>query len=229
MNHNPIIVALDGISHGDALVIAKKLKDYVWGFKVNDIAFSQGEGIIGDLEDEGVENIMLDFKWHDIPNTVQNAAAHFVKYKSIKIATVHASGGKEMITAAVNELHGKIAAVTVLTSIDQDMCFDIYGGFPEIKVAAFAFYAQEAGASLIVCSGQELSQLHGISLPKIVPGIRPLWYQEQDDQKRKMTPSEAISNGAGYLVMGRPILRAEDPVEAAKRTLEEIENAGRTN
>lgn len=217
---NPIIVALDGIDFDKANAIAERLKDHVWGFKINDLYFEHGMTAVCALSVFGP--VMLDGKFHDIPNTVKNTTEKIAAKCDPGIVTVHASGGKDMIAAAVENLPGKIAAVTVLTSLDEEACLDIYNIRPQRAVERLAHRAQEAGASYVVCSPLELGKLKHISLPKIVPGIRPLWYQEADDQARKMTPSEAMEAGAGFLVMGRPILRADDPVEAAQRTTEEI-------
>lgn len=215
---NPIIVAMDGMTLKDAQMMADKLSRWVWGFKFNDLFFERGMEIGADFEQKA---FMIDAKFHDIPNTVRNVTKKLAGWGA-EIVTVHASGGKVMIEAAVENLPGKVAAVTVLTSLDEKACRHIYNVGPTIKVHTLAQDAMKAGASYIVCSPLELETLGGIDLPKIVPGIRPLWYQEKDDQARKMTPTEAMEAGARFLVMGRPILRADDPVEAAQRTLEEI-------
>ncbi|KKN96788.1 hypothetical protein LCGC14_0164320 [marine sediment metagenome] len=219
---NPIIVALDGIDMSKAIALAQLLKDDVWGFKVNDLFFQHGIQAANNLGVFG--NVMLDGKFHDIPNTVENTTKKIAIFghPAPGIVTIHASGGPAMIRAAVEYLPGKVAAVTVLTSLDEDACMHVYNVRPEVAVKRLASMAHEYGASFIVCSPLELAALKDIPRPKIVPGIRPLWYQEADDQARKMTPAEAMEAGAGFLVMGRPILRADDPVEAAQRTLEEI-------
>ncbi len=215
---NPIIVAMDGMTLDAAQEMAQKLERWVWGFKFNDLFFERGMQIGADFEQK---TFMIDAKFHDIPNTVANATKKLAGWGA-EIVTVHASGGVEMIEAAVENLPGKVAAVTVLTSLDAAQCYHIYGCSPKEKVLQLARKAVLGGASFTVCSALELQYLSEIDLPKIVPGIRPLWYQEADDQARKMTPVEAMEAGAGFLVMGRPILRADDPVEAAQRTLEEI-------
>lgn len=216
---NPIIVAMDGMTLDEAQDMAEKLDRWVWGFKFNDLFFERGMEIGADFEQK---NFMIDAKFHDIPNTVANATKKLAGWGA-QIVTVHASGGRAMIKAAVENLPGKIAAVTVLTSLDEDACMEVYNVRPLTAVVRLAEMAQASGASFAVCSPLELQALTSVSLPKIVPGIRPVWYQEADDQARKMTPAEAMEAGAGFLVMGRPILRADDPVEAAQRTLEEIQ------
>lgn len=216
--NNPIIVALDGIGLDEALALAEKLNRWVWGFKLNDLFFEHGMSVLSDFEQK---NVMLDAKFHDIPNTVANATKKLSGWGA-QIVTVHATGGVEMMKAAVENLPGKVAAVTVLTSINRDDCLALFGDEPPYVVMTLAHHAKEAGASYLVCSPLELEILDTINLTKIVPGIRPLWYQENDDQARKMTPAEAMAAGAGFLVMGRPILRADDPVEAAQKTMEEI-------
>lgn len=215
---NPIIVAMDGMTLDAAQEMAEKLQRWVWGFKFNDLFFERGMQIGADFEQK---TFMIDAKFHDIPNTVANATKKLAGWGA-EIVTVHASGGKEMIEAAVENLPGKIAAVTVLTSISPEDCVALFGDEPPYMVRSLATQAKEAGASFVVCSSLDLGILDTIDLPKIVPGIRPLWFQEKGDQKRTATPVEAMEAGAGFLVMGRPILKADDPVEAAQRTLSEI-------
>lgn len=245
--NNPIIVALDGMTSADALATAEALRGKVWGVKVNDLFFAHGIAIVRMLKEH--QRVMLDWKGHDIPNTVTNTATKFTTPPVVRdaddqpvtmadamvapgstgqqpdIVTVHASGGVPMMQAAVRTLApaSSVAAVTVLTSLDTAACQAIYGAGPAAVVAHFAQMAVEAGVAYLVCSAQELDILSSVALPKITPGIRPAWFQDRGDQQRTTTPAEAIARGARFLVMGRPILKAAcGPVEAAERTLAEI-------
>ena len=217
---NPIIVALDGIGFDRANAIAERLKDDVWGFKINDLFFEHGLAAVCALSVFGP--VMLDGKFHDIPNTVKNTTEKIAALCDPGIVTVHASGGGEMIRTAAENLPGKVAAVTVLTSHSPLSTRVNYGGTPEAVVRVLAEQAELSGAAFLVCSPNELAILSDINLPKIVPGIRPNWYKTADDQQRVATPVSAMAAGAKFLVMGRPILRADDPVEAAQKTLKEI-------
>ncbi len=226
MNPKKIIIALDGMSSAKALRIAKKLNGYVWGFKVNDLLFDNPK-IIRQLKRYG--NVFADAKLHDIPNTVANSVRKLAKLGA-DIITVHASGGKEMMKAAklaagkprttfmMNESRkvvrgkSKIIAVTILTSQKISSLK---------KVIELTHDAIAAGVDGIVCSGHELSVLKKIKgigdRVIIVPGVRPSWYMKKDDQKRAMTPRKAISLGADYVVIGRPITESKDPLFALRK------------
>lgn len=219
---NPIIVALDGLDMIQVAEMAKKLKNDVWGFKFNDLLSRiNGLLVIDGLSENNA--IMVDPKYHDIPNTVGNSCAQLKEaIARVGIVTVHASGGPEMIKAAVEVFPEQIAAVTLLTSISEELCHSQFNQSTDDFVTDMAGRAQEAGASYIVCSPQELESLANITIPKIVPGIRPVWYQEKNDQQRVSTPVDAMEKGAKFLVMGRAILKDPDPVAAAQRTLDEI-------
>lgn len=239
-NANPIIVALDGLAHENVLRMAENLAPYVWGFKINDALLRYGWYSVADVVGmRGVAgtNVMLDLKLYDIPNTVFNHAKAIMSSsyaEAIKIVTVHAHGGPKMMKSAVDVLGQRVAAVTVLTSFDEGSYADVHYPFlsteimmrPSItsQVENLANLAKMAGCGHIVCSGQELVTMSHLDIKKIVPGIRPAWHCKADDQKRTMTPKQAIDAGASYLVIGRPIIEAENPVDAAKRTLEEIHN-----
>jgi orotidine-5'-phosphate decarboxylase len=228
---NPIIVALDGMDVNTAHATAEKLSGHVWGFKANDLLLtmevSEGKKMVsfsGLAVAQGLTrygNLMLDPKIHDIPKTAKNDGSKLQKIGA-KIVTVHASGGSEMLKTAEIMLPGCIAAVTLLTSISSQECRLMFRQDPETLVKMLAMIAEKAGVSYLVCSALELDVLSDISVPKIVPGIRPRWYQEADDQKRTATPAEAMEKGAKFLVMGRPILKDPDPVAAAQKTLDEI-------
>ena len=199
---NKIIVALDGISEKEALRIARLLKGLVWGFKVNDLLF-ESLGVIVKLKKFG--NVFADAKLYDIPNTVTNSVRK-LSTTGADMITVHASGGVEMMKAAKRSAgKSKILAVTVLTS---------FQGNQKKMVLKLVRDAEKAGLDGIVCSGLELKYLAKFSLLKVVPGIRPKDYNKKDDQKRTVTPKEAIKLGADYLVIGRPITKSKDPPQA---------------
>lgn len=206
-NRNKIIVALDGLSEKEALRMARILKGYAWGFKVNDLLFENG-GIIHKLKKFG--NVFADAKLHDIPNTVANSVKRLSSLGA-DLITVHAEGGVEMMKAAKkNAGRSKILAVTVLTS-----------DAPNIKkVTRLALNAMRAKVDGIVCSGQDLAVSRNISgwesLLKVVPGIRPIWYKKKDDQKQTIIPQKALELGAHYLVIGRPITGAKNPVKVLR-------------
>lgn len=206
-----IIVALDGMSRDEALRFAKKFSHTVWGFKINDLLF-ENKKLIRGLKKYG--NVFADAKLHDIPNTVGNSVKRLAE-AGADIITVHASGGIEMMRAAKqNAGKSKIIAVTVLTSSHKTP-------HTSKMVARLTKDAVRAGLDGVVCSGFELAALRNKKeirkKIKIVPGIRPAWYGKKDDQKRITTPSRAFNLGADYLVIGRPITTAKDPVKALMR------------
>lgn len=243
-----IIVALDVSSPEEALNLVKQLKDYVGCFKIGlqFINAMLGSLITPFSSTPAIKNlttirelfsllngkIFWDGKFDDIPNTVAGASQEVVKI-GVKMFNVHASAGKEAIAKVVaNKGNSLVLGVTVLTSIDKDECLSIFGGWPHRKVADFALTLSHSKADGIFCSAQELEILArhpGTSkLLKVTSEIQPEWVQE-GDQKRVMTPREAIKAGADYLVIGRPITNppAEigGPVEAAKKIAEEITQA----
>jgi len=237
-----IIVALDVDTLEKALGLVKELKDCVGCFKIG-LQFitamlrsiivpitGREVTLIQMLFNELDGNIMWDGKFDDIPNTVAGASQEVVKI-GVKMFNLHASAGEEAIAKAVaNKGEALCLGVTVLTSIDEDECLSIFGDFPSYKVIQFANMLVGKKADGIICSPKELGVLseENINLLKVTPGIRPKWAQT-GDQKRVMTPYEAIKAGADYLVIGRPI--REPPkeigssVEAAKNIAQEIEQA----
>ena len=212
-NGKKIIIALDGMSEKEAIRIAGTLKDYVWGFKVNDLLF-QSASIVKKLKKFG--KVFADAKLHDIPNTVSNSVKR-LSAAGADFITVHASGGVEMMKAAKKYAgRSKIIAVTELTSRSRDRK-------EIIKLAQDAMKAKKDG---IVCSGYDLIFLRRISklkpLLKIIPGIRPKWYKKKDDQKQTMSPDKAFQLGADYLVIGRPISRSQNQLKAFMGIISEL-------
>jgi orotidine-5'-phosphate decarboxylase len=182
--------------------------------------------------------VFLDLKFHDIPNTVAGAARSAVRL-NVAMFNVHAAGGKEMVRVAVSAAEEEAAklgskrplvlAITVLTSIDNEILDkELLVKFPmKDAVLHFAEIAKAAGADGVVASPHEVSLLRNACGPEfliVTPGIRPAW-AAAGDQKRITTPADAIRMGSDYVVVGRPILSAQSPVEAATAILEEIQDA----
>ncbi|MFA6097383.1 MAG: orotidine-5'-phosphate decarboxylase [Candidatus Paceibacterota bacterium] len=250
MNIEPkdrIIFPLDVNDADEAIALVKKLNPYVGTFKIGlEFINSMLASVIASSEKEAAENlakirtlfrlldgkIFWDGKFDDIPNTVAGASASVVKI-GVKMFNVHASAGKESVKKAVqNKGSALVLGVTVLTSIDEKECESIFGDKPGSKVVIFARMLKEAGADGIICSPQELQYLaehkEFDDLLKITPGVRPEW-AASGDQKRVMTPYDAILFGATGLVIGRPIRQPPenvgDSVRAALKIQEEIRNA----
>ncbi len=224
-----IIVALDGLTHERAIELAKAMAGEEALFKANDLLDYPGPAILDELAQFGL--VMADAKLHDIPKTVERRTIKLMKMKPA-ILTVHASGGVEMIMAAVKAAAEyypdcMIFAVTVLTSLNEEICQLNLGAPVKAKVLQYARDALLAGAHGIVCSAKELEFLAGYpelgQLKKACAGIRPAWYLDPtDDQARIMTPGKAVKKGADYLVIGRPITLAEDPSQAFSYAVAEI-------
>lgn len=216
---NPIYLALDLPQLDAAKALAQKVKSHVGGIKLGlEFFCAHGHHGVHEIAHLGLP-IFLDLKLHDIPNTVAGAmqAIHVLEPA---IVTVHASGGRAMMEdakAAAGE-KTKIVAVTMLTSLDDnDLRRTGVEGSAHDQVMRLADLAHAAGLDGIVCSGQEVGAVHkqwkdGFF---VVPGLR-LPDGTKSDQKRTVTPREARDAGASVLVIGRPISRAEDPVNAAR-------------
>lgn len=230
-----LIVALDVDTIGKAVNLVRVLNKDVKFFKIGLELFSAcGADIVGVLKKEGTE-IFLDLKLHDIPNTVAKAARAITKL-GVFMFNVHASGGYEMMEAAVKAVNDevrskelfrpKIIAVTVLTSMDAGDLKKIgVNAGAEDQVLRLAGLAKDAGMEGVVASPAEIRPIRekmGKDFMIITPGVRPSW-AATGDQKRIATPGEAISTGADYIVVGRPITGAEDPAEAARKILKEME------
>lgn len=211
MESKQIIVALDGMDREQALMTAWTLSSYVWGFKVNDLLLGYGLDIIRDLKCLGC--VFADVKLHDIPKTVVNGTTRLSE-AGADFITVHASGGKEMIKAAVdNAGDSKILAVTALTSLDESSVQEVYCRSVEETVWDLAHLANDAGAHGIVCSSNEVSMLAHLKMLKVVPGIR-IGPVVKDDQKRTGT-----GDGADFFVIGRQITQSRDPMKALQKIL----------
>jgi len=231
-----VIIALDVRNRDEAINVISSLPE-ARIFKVGlELFTAEGPGIL-DLVKSYKKEVFLDLKLHDIPNTVAGAVRAAVHYE-VTILTLHASGGREMMKKAVEAARDAaekekkplplLLAVTVLTSLKDDDLKEIgFGAEAKSQVLRLARLAVETGIEGIVCSPQEIELLRtelGSRVRIITPGIRPGWAETQD-QKRIMTPAEAIKKGADYLVIGRPITQARVPAEAFTRVIEELNSA----
>tara|TARA_Y100000768_G_scaffold187655_1_gene140594 strand:+ start:1117 stop:1779 length:663 start_codon:yes stop_codon:yes gene_type:complete len=204
-----IIVAIDEIDFNKASDILDKLDSKKCMVKIGSVSFNSiGREIISYASKKGFD-IFLDLKLHDIPNTVQKSIEGLISLP-IKMLTIHTSGGKDMMRAAMEAVSGndiKIFGVTVLTSLSNDDTNEIFKRTTSEQVNAMLDMAESAGIDGVVCSPHELELVSKReSLLSITPGIR--LQNSKDDQKRVMTPKEAIDLGADYLVIGRPITSA---------------------
>ena len=204
-----IIVAIDEIDFNRASYILDKLDSKKCMVKIGSVSFNSiGREIISYASKKGFD-IFLDLKLHDIPNTVQKSIEGLISLP-IKMLTIHTSGGKDMMRAAMEAVSGndiKIFGVTVLTSLSNDDTNEIFKRATSEQVNAMLDMAGSAGIDGVVCSPHELELVSKReSLLSITPGIR--LQNSKDDQKRVMTPKEAIELGADYLVIGRPITSA---------------------
>lgn len=229
-----ILCALDTIDVDEASKLTTKLGEYVGGFKLG-LEFFGANGPKGFEKISNTSaNIFLDLKLHDIPNTVSKAIHSLMPLKPT-IMTIHTAGGPAMMAAAAkaateasNNIQCNrpiIVGVTILTSLDdQDLNLIGYQENIPAQVARMAALAKENGLDGVVCSPHEISLIKntcGKDFKLVVPGIRPAG-SAKGDQKRVMTPNEAVKLGADYLVIGRPITQAENPVEAALSIANEI-------
>ncbi|WP_417832279.1 orotidine-5'-phosphate decarboxylase [Terasakiella sp.] len=224
-----IYVALDTTDVSYAVELAQKLKGLVGGMKVGKEFFTaNGPQGVAAIRDVGMP-VFLDLKFHDIPNTVAGAI-RAAKPIAPQIINVHAQGGPEMLKQAANA--GRDAgipltiAVTILTALDQEDLNAIgVNDNIENQVVRLAKLTQDNGLDGVVCSAKEIAPIRAACGPDfklIVPGIRPAW-AAKGDQKRVMTPRDAVLAGADILVIGRPITQADDPVEAAQKIAHELE------
>ena len=227
-----LIVALDYPGWAEAEKLVQLLPEVKF-FKVGLELYLTSRGqAVSKLKELGKE-VFLDLKFHDIPNTVDRACRQAVE-QGAAIFNLHASGGREMMRRGVQAARERAAelgipvplviAVTVLTSLDEQSLQEIGLGNVEKTVLNFARLAAEVGMDGVVASPQEVALIRkhcGPDFKIICPGIRPKW-AAINDQKRITTPQEAISLGADYLVVGRPITAAADPRQAALRVMEEI-------
>ncbi len=229
MTDPKIIVALDYASAQPALDMAARLDPTLCRVKVGKELFvAAGPALVDTLVRRGF-GVFLDLKFHDIPNTVASACKSAARL-GVWMMNVHAAGGTAMMQAAREALAGAVArpkliAVTVLTSMGESELNDIgMQGPTQVAVLRLAQLTQAAGLDGVVCSAQEARSVRaacGAGFNLVTPGIR-LADAAQDDQKRVMTPRAAIEAGADYLVIGRPITQAADPIATLERIQREI-------
>ncbi|MFT5720295.1 MAG: orotidine-5'-phosphate decarboxylase [Motiliproteus sp.] len=227
-----LIVALDYPSMEQALAMASQLDPTLCRVKVGKELFTRaGPAVVDALHRQGFE-VFLDLKFHDIPNTTAKAVVAAAEM-GVWMVNVHASGGRKMMETARNELDKVVGskplliAVTVLTSmLAEDLQQLGVQQNPQQQVQRLALLAQESGMDGVVCSAQEarlLKRQLGAVFQLVTPGIRPQGADE-GDQQRIMTPAQAIRAGSDYLVLGRPITQAAEPLVALQGILAELEN-----
>ncbi|MEX0603091.1 MAG: orotidine-5'-phosphate decarboxylase [Marinobacter sp.] len=228
-----LIVALDFPSEQSALTLVDALDPTLCRLKIGKELFTRaGPGLIRKLHLRGFD-VFLDLKFHDIPNTTSAAVAAAADL-GVWMVNVHASGGQKMMAACREslEVFGKerplLIAVTVLTSMSADDLMGVGVHFsPEQQVSRLAALTRNCGLDGVVCSAQEASLLRreqGNDFKLVTPGIRPA-STAKGDQQRVMAPAEAIKAGSDYLVIGRPITQAENPLEALQAIYNEITSA----
>jgi len=226
MTKSKIIVALDLPTESEALALVEKLSGEVSFFKVGLQLFSAaGPQVVRTIVAAGAK-VFLDLKLHDIPNTVAGAVKSAADL-GVEMLTIHLSGGSEMIRAAIGARKNNISilGVTALTSMTAETLREIgIADKVDNHVLRLAKLGAATGINGIVASPHELGMLRselGGAMKIITPGIRPSW-SEPGDQKRFMTPREALNAGADYLVIGRPITGHHDPREALAQILDEL-------
>ena len=229
-----IIFALDVEHFSEAQHWVNLLKDQIGVFKVGKQLFTHAGPKVIDMIRKRNQNIFLDLKFHDIPTTVAKAGAEATKL-NVSIFDLHALGGFDMMrkTVEASKTTAKelgipkplILAITILTSMDEDSLKEVGIRGPILdEVGQLALLAMKAGVDGVVASPQEIGVIRkqcGEKFLIVTPGIR-LPSDKKDDQKRTLSPKEAISAGANYLVIGRPIKEAKDPLEAVQRIVEDI-------
>ncbi len=231
---NPIIVALDVPTAGAALKLVEQLAPVSGGFKVGSELFTvAGPDIVRRIRERGAM-VFLDLKFHDIPNTVAKSVTAAVQL-DVQMLTVHTSGGFEMLKAAEQAAQETawrlghspplVLGVTVLTSLDAGALKEIgLDANVDYQVRRLATVATKAGLRGLVCSPLEVAKLRQAIPPAtqlVTPGVRT-GAEKADDQKRTLSPREAIAAGANWLVIGRPIYAAENPRAAAEKILESL-------
>lgn len=229
----PVVVALDFEQQAAALNLVSQLDPSLCRLKVGKEMFTHfGPQFVTQLQQRGFD-VFLDLKFHDIPNTVAKAVKAAADL-GVWMVNVHASGGSRMMSAARESLvsYGTdkplLIAVTVLTSMEQSDLSELGISLtPEQQVIKLAALTRQAGLDGVVCSAQEatqLKQLYGKDFYLVTPGIRPA-SSSADDQRRIMTPAQAITAGVDYMVIGRPVTQAAQPLDALNAIVQEILNA----
>ena len=229
---SPVVVALDYPNQELALDMAKQLDPAQCRVKVGkELYTASGPIILEKLHSLGFD-VFLDLKFHDIPNTCAKAVGVAADL-GVWMVNVHASGGRRMMEAARNELEKKahqplLIGVTVLTSMEQNDLAEVGLNLdPQEQVRRLALLTENSGLDGVVCSAQEVELIRNncsADFLTVTPGIRPVG-SEQGDQRRVLTPEQALAAGVNYMVIGRPITQAETPALACSDILESL-NAG---
>lgn len=226
-SRNPVIVGLDGKPWSEILPVIDEMRLTGSILKVNDLVFNEGiRHLLPELK-VYARRLMVDLKLHDVASTVENACKHLRVHRPWAV-TVHASGHRDMIRSAVKALEGTqtiVLGVTLLTSLGEDGCTEVYHTLPLEQVLNLAKIAIESGARGLVCSGEEVGELRRLypDIVLVVPGVRSP-DAEVGVQKRVVTPAEAMKSGATHIVMASQLLKAkEGPVaELARVTKDEL-------
>jgi len=226
---SPIIVALDFPSQDSAIALAKTLDPSLCRVKVGKELYTRcGPAILEELHKLGFE-VFLDLKFHDIPNTTAQAVG-VAADMGVWMVNVHASGGRRMMEACAEKLSSYqqaplLIGVTVLTSMERSDLADLGLDIEPVKqVMRLASLTKDCGLDGVVCSSHEVTRLKaelGQGFQLVTPGIRPAT-AELGDQRRVMTPSEALQAGSDYLVIGRPITKADNPLTALEQIVASI-------
>jgi len=230
-----IIFALDVESMAEAEKWADLLAPHVGMFKIGKQLFTAcGPAVVKAIRERGGE-VFLDLKYHDIPNTVAMASLEAARL-GVRLYNLHALGGYEMMARTVEALNrefpngerSRLLAVTILTSASEMTLREVGIDLPVSEmVVKLALLARKAGIDGVVASPLEIPLIRaacGTDFLIVTPGVRPS-FASADDQKRVMTPADAVKAGADYLVIGRPISAAEDPIKASESIIEEIMKA----
>ena len=223
---NRIIVALDEVGSIRVLLsLAERLSPYVGGFKIGAHIDRYGVSAIRALKKFGI--VMSDLKVYDIPSSAARRVKEHVD-AGADFVTVNAAGGRNMLKACAYVAPTQLIAVTVLTSWNEVDTLRMFGRTMPQMVKWLARLASKNGAVGIVCAPRDLITVAEIQLPdliKITPNVRPSWFPMNSDQNasRTMTPQDALLHGANYVVIGRPIISAQNPEHAAGRILQDIE------
>lgn len=226
---NPVIVALDYPAAEPALALADRLSPQLCRLKVGKELFTRcGPQLVEQLQSRGFE-VFLDLKFHDIPNTVAGAVRAAAQL-GVWMVNVHAGGGRRMMEAAVESLQPftnkpLLIGVTVLTSMSQEDLRELgYEETPQQRVSRLAQLAAASGLDGVVCSAMEAGDLRrerGEDFCLVTPGIR-LAGDDAGDQRRVVTPADALALGSDYLVIGRSVTGADDPLQALQRVHAEL-------
>lgn len=234
-NREKVIVALDYANEKDARALIDELEDSISYYKVGLELFLNSRGSILDYLKQKEKHIFLDLKFHDIPNTTAQACA-WAATLGVDMFNVHASGGAEMMRTCMDKVQEVCAkanapvptliGVTILTSFNEEGIAKVgYKNNIADTALNLAKLAQSSGLNGVVCSPHEVSIIKeacGKDFLTVTPGIRPSW-AAVGDQKRITTPSDAVRIGVDYMVVGRPITKAENPKEAAQKVIAEVD------